>query len=196
MEIGMTRKELGDEELAAIAKGGDVSAFGDLVRRYQDRVFGFMLRSVRDPVVAEDLAQDVFLKAFRGLGTFRTSAKFAPWLYRIGTNRVSDWLALEGRRRFPGVRTDVDDVRDTAPGTLRTVEARQSVEAVRDRIRFLPPDMQKAVLLRHMMGLSYADIAEVTGWPPGTVRTNLFRARARLKSFFDELTGKTCDVKK
>lgn len=192
----MTRKGLGDEELVAIAKGGDVAAFGDLVRRYQDRVFGFMLRAVRDPEVAEDLAQDVFLRAFRGLGTFRPSGRFAPWLYGIGTNRLRDWLAAEGRKRFPGARSDVDHVPDLAPGPLRTVEARQRVEAVRDRIRYLPPDMQKAVLLRHMMGLSYAEIGDVTGWPPGTVRTNLFRARARLKTFFDELTGKTCDVKK
>jgi RNA polymerase sigma-70 factor (ECF subfamily) len=192
----MTRKDLDDEELARAAKAGDVAAFGILVERHQRRVYGFMLRVTRRPATAEDLAQEAFLKAWRGLRTYDPDARFAPWLNRIGVNLVSDWAS--DARRSPIREWDgaADAARDEADGPEERAGTREAEAAVHRQILELPGDERQVVLLRHVMGLSYAEVADATGQPLGTVKTNLFRARARLKAFFDHLSEEPCVARK
>jgi len=192
----MTRSDLGDEELARAAKAGNVDAFGVLVRRFQGRIYGLMLKVTRSPVVAEDLAQEAFLRAFRGLRTYDANATFAPWMYRIGVNLASDWAS--DARRSPEREWDVaaESAPDGVAGPEERAVAREAEQAIHRQILELPRDQQRAVLLRHMMGLSYAEVAEATGQPLGTVKTNLFRARARLKVLFDNLEDATCVARK
>lgn len=184
-----------DEELAQAAQQGDTDAFALLVERHQRRVFGFLVRVTRDPSRAEDLAQETFLRAWRGLRTFDATARLSPWLYRIAMNLASDAHAVE-RRQAQACGSAVEDARDPAAGPEEVAGARQVAEAVRAQIDELPPEMRRAVMLRHMMGLSYSEMADVTGLPMGTVKTQLFRARARLKSFFDSLARSPCTAGK
>lgn len=192
----MTRKDLSDEELARAAKAGDAEAFGVLVMRHQGRVYGFMLKVTRSPATAEDLAQEAFLRAFRGLRTYDGDACFAPWLYRIGLNLVSDWATDARRSPVRGWEAAADAAEDLAAGPQERASTLEVEAAVHRRILELPRDEQRAVLLRHVMGLSYAEVAEATGQPLGTVKTNLFRARARLKAFFDSLEEEPCIAKR
>ena len=192
----MTRGDLSDQDLARAARDGDTDAFGVLVERHQVRVYGFLLKVTRNRTTAEDLAQETFLRAWRGLRTFDVDARFAPWLCRIGVNLVSDW-ASDARRSPVGEWMDAADrARDERPGPEERATSRQMEAAVQRRILDLPEDMRQAVLLRHVMGLSYAEVADATGQPLGTVKTNLFRARQRLKQFLDEMMGEPCIAKR
>lgn len=192
----MTFRDRTDEDLVKSARDGDDRAFGELVRRHQDKLFGFMMRITRDEATSEDLAQSAFLRAYRGLDSFIPSARFSPWLYRIGFNVAMDWDKDERRRRARSSEEEVESAPDPAPALDDRAVVQQEADAVRRRVFDLPADMQQAVILRHMMGLSYGEMATVTGWPLATVKTNLFRARARLKAFYEELTREPCTAKK
>jgi len=192
----MTRNDAGDEELARAAKAGDTDAFAVLVRRHQGRIYGFLLKSTRSRTAAEDLAQEAFLRAFRGLRTYDPDASFAPWLRRIAVNLAIDWASDARRWRAQEWDEAAEAARDEAPGPEERAGAREVEAAIHRQILQLPFEEKRAVMLRHVMGLSYSEVADVTGQPLGTVKTNLFRARGRLKSFFDDLAGDPCIAKR
>jgi len=193
--------EQSDLSLVQLAQRGDAGAFDALVRRYQHKVVKLVLRYVRDPAEAEDIAQEAFIKAYRALPRFRGDSAFYTWLYRIAINTAKNVLASRGRSpiRYEVDRADDDDydvvanLKDAAtPEALAlTEEIRSTVTAAIDA---LPEDLRTAIQLRELEGLSYEEIAAAMECPVGTVRSRIFRAReaidARLRDVFDGGLGR------
>jgi len=172
-----------DRELVKRARGGDADAFEDLVRAYQHRVVNYARAMVSNEADAEDVAQDAFVRAYRGLRTFRGDSSFKTWLYRIVTNAARTHL---GKRRDRPEQTAGDAA--TSPEAFGHPATDEDVEASvidRDRIdralAALPVEMREAVVLRDVEGLDYREIAVALGVPIGTVESRIFRGRARLR---------------
>jgi len=175
-----------DEALALLACDGSTEAFRELVRRFERPVYGLVVRLVRDPALAEDLAQEVFIRAWRALASFDPERRFASWLLRIAHNAAID--ALRRRRTAPQIveppeegetpRWEVAD-RSTPDPEQRAV-ARDLARALERALARLRPDYRSALLLRFQRQMAYEEIAEVLGLPMGTVKTFLHRGRAEL----------------
>lgn len=194
--------EASDLSLVQLAQRGDAGAFDALVRRYQHKVVKLVMRYVRDPAEAEDVAQEAFIKAYRALPRFRGDSAFYTWLYRIAINTAKNVLAARGRSpiEYDLDRGDGEEsydivarMKDTAtPEALAlTEEIRSTVTAAIDA---LPEDLRTAIQLRELEGLSYEEIAAAMECPVGTVRSRIFRAReaidARLRDVFDGGLGR------
>lgn len=164
-----------DPELVAAAVD-DLEAFAEIVRRHQDFVFGAALRVTRDPVLAEDLAQETFVRAYRGLGTFRGDAQVRSWLYRIATNLALN--AVQRRREYPA-ETLPEPAQESGPA--REFEMSELRAELRDAIETLPEELRGPLVLREYHEMSYQEIAAATGLPLNTVRTRILRARRALR---------------
>lgn len=179
-----------DRPLAERARSGDPRAFAELVRRYQDRVFRFILRMIDVREEAMDLTQDTFLKAYEALPGWRPEAQFRTWLFRIARNAALDSL----RRRQRVVFTPMDDdmqIADHAPTAEEGLDARRRHAHLEVALRALPPDHREVMLLREVEGLSYAEMAAVLNLNEGTVKSRLARARAALLERYRQLTRET-----
>lgn len=177
-----------DAELVMRTCGGKSEAFAVLVSRYENQVFNAVMHLVGSRQDAEDIAQEVFMKAFRGLPRFRQKAKFSTWLYGIMLNCVRTHWRGQRRRRgmlsLDGGRSEEDPSPDPPSGLDGPValsERNETVELVRNAIDELARDLREIVVLRDIEELSYEEISEVLGLPLGTVKSRLFRARSVLK---------------
>jgi RNA polymerase sigma-70 factor, ECF subfamily len=183
-----------DTELVAGALKGSQDAYRELVKRFERPVYSLIVRMVQDPATAEDLAQEVFVKAFRRLGTYDPQWKFSSWLFKIAHNTTIDHLRRGTPDTVP-LETEEDD-----RGSLSAVLADETVEdprAAAERrdlgrsleraISSLRPEYRQAVLMFYAHGASYQDICEVTGLPLGTVKTNLHRAKKELAQAMTDL---------
>lgn len=184
-----------DRGLVDRARGGDVRAFEALVRRYERWVFTLALRMVGDNADAEDIAQEVFFKAYRGLSGFRGGSRFSTWLYAIASHHCLNYLAGRASRARRARRVDdppagggdnaspvVDRLADESPGPDAVLERRELRRAMQDALLQLTEDHRIVVVLRDVQGMSYEDIAESLGIELGTVRSRLHRARMELKT--------------
>jgi RNA polymerase sigma-70 factor (ECF subfamily) len=173
--------------LAARARAGSEEAFRELVLRFERPVFGLILRMVRDPSTAEELAQDVFVKAYRRLDTYDPERRFGSWLFKIAHNTTVDHLRRSAPELVPLEGGDEER------GDLAAVLADRAVpspEAAAERgdlardleraIATLRPEYREAVVLRHQEELSYEEISAAMGLPLGTIKTHLHRARKEL----------------
>ncbi len=182
-----------DAKLVERALAGSEDAFADLLRRYERPVFGLVLRMVRDPATAEDVAQEAFLKAFAGLATFDRRRKFSSWLFKIAHNAAIDHL----RRREPAtvpLETAGDELDPLqrlpdaeAPDPERETRRRDLQRGFESALESLREEYRAILVLRHREGLAYEEIAEVCGLPIGTVKTHLHRARKALARQMTEL---------
>jgi RNA polymerase sigma-70 factor (ECF subfamily) len=177
-----------DAELAASALRGSQDAYRELVKRFERPVYSLILRMVQDPGVAEDLAQDVFVKAFRRLDSFDPKWKFSSWLFKIAHNTTIDHLRRGAPETVP-LEAEADDERGSLAAVLAdetsedpgaAAERRDLGRSLEKAIARLRPDYRQAVLMFYVHGASYQEICEVTGQPLGTVKTNLHRARKEL----------------
>lgn len=182
-----------DRRLLERARAGDRDAFRSLVEAHQDRVFRLMRRTLRcDRDTAADMAQEVFLRVHRGLASFDGRSKFTTWLHKIamnvGISEVRHRRALKRNRWTFSLDAPVpgtDDYfaepesRDAEPSAR--AHHQEIGAAVRAAVDDLPDDFRQAVLLRDLQGLSYEEIAEILGVPPGTVRSRIHRGRLILQ---------------
>jgi len=184
MQSGQIRNmryaELDDASLASRAIE-DLDAFGELVRRHQDFVYGAALRVVRNPTMAQDVAQEAFVRAHRGLANFRGQSQVRSWLYRIATNLALN--AVQRRREYP---TDTMPEPMVGSGPEHQTELDALRAALEDAIASLSDELRVPLVMREYGGLSYAEIAEETGLPLNTVRTRILRARRALRSEMEE----------
>ena len=172
-----------DQSLVERARRGDAEAFGELVGAYQHRVVNFARAMVSDRGDAEDIAQEAFLRAYRGLRGFRGRSSFKTWLYQIVTNTARTTMARR-RSRPEQPAGGYDSVAEIAgaEGASDSPEAAVIRRDVIDRaLASLPVELREAVVLRDIDGLDYSEIASVAGIPIGTVESRIFRGRARLR---------------
>ena len=178
--------ETTDAELIDAVLAGSSSAFADLMDRYEGRVFRLLSRFTRDRGEVEDMAQDVFVKVFRKLGTFQQDSGLYTWIYRIAVNTANDHLARPGRRRLRVVEDEAVFDRGAHAGRAGDGAAEPLLEdevrrATREIVDELPEKYRTIIVLREYEDLSYTDMAEVLGISIGTVESRLFRARQRFK---------------
>jgi RNA polymerase sigma-70 factor, ECF subfamily len=173
-----------DKKLVERVQKGDKGAFDLLVLKYQHKIVNLIMRYVRDPELALDIAQEAFIKAYRALPRFRGDSAFYTWMYRIAVNTAKNHLAAQ-RRRPMDVELDLQDPEqydlhaklketDTPEGVTLSNELQEIVERA---IQALPEDLRTAIVLRELEGMSYEEIAQTMDCPVGTVRSRIFRAR-------------------
>jgi RNA polymerase sigma-70 factor (ECF subfamily) len=171
-----------DSPLVARAAAGDREAFTELVRRYESRVYNLAIALGVRRGDAEDVAQDVFIRVYRGLERFRGDSRFRTWLYRITINAVRSHAAASHPLQA-AIGGREDETRTGEPVADDPFERRLVDRQVIDRaLAQLPDDWREAVTLRDVEGLSYREIAALTGAPIGTVESRIFRARQHLRS--------------
>jgi len=171
-----------DAQLVARAQAGDLSAFEDLVTKYQREIYGLACRMVSDQEEAKDLAQQTFLQAFIHLRSFRQEAQFRTWIFRIAINQCYNFL--KSRKKY-GDPVDCDEVvlvgeDDTPEEELISQDERRRVYAA---LKKLPPKQQAVLTLKVDQGLSYQEISEVLGGTPGAARVNYCQALKTLKNY-------------
>ena len=182
-----------DEELKLIKKAqkGDSAAFEGLILAHEGFVYNLALRALKNDADAQDATQEVFIKAWTGLGSFRGSSKFSVWLYRITDNVCKDML----RRRKDTVSLTLSDddgdeteleLADTAPTPHEALEKRERSEALKNALEKLPEDYRKAIILREVGDLSYEEISSALNIDLGTVKSRIFRARKKLCEILSE----------
>jgi len=178
-----------DKLLVGFAQEGERRAFSELVQRHQMRVYHTVFGMVGNRDDADDLAQLVFIKAFRSLHRFKGQSQFSTWLYRISINCCLDWI--KSQKRKSGVKMDDDwwdRQADSEALFVGAVETDRRVEQVEIRevlgrvMNQMAPVFRSVLVLREINGLSYDEIAKVEGCSVGTVKSRLFRARAQLRS--------------
>ena len=181
-----------DEILVAKCQRGDKTAFELLIKKYQRRIFHLIYRITQDPAVVEPLAQDVFLKAYRSISSFRGTSRFYTWLYRIAVNTALSHIKRESvaEHREKHLEYDletsgppVDSMKPEDPEQL--FMRKEFFTHLLASVRGLPEELRTAIVLREFTGLNYEEIAEVMQVPLGTVRSRIFRARARLREMLE-----------
>jgi len=182
-----------EKQLVRLAQEGSPTAFEELVVKYQPKVFSMALSFTRNREAADDLAQEVFLKAYLALPRFHGKSEFGTWLYRISVNHIKDFLRKKGRAK----EVSLDDVREisfsdreqTEKAELeRETESRRTL--VQRFVQSLPEKYRVILTLRDIQGLSYEDISRILRLSPGTVDSRLHRARRMLRlKLIPYLTG-------
>ena len=194
----MDDSKVDDRKLAAQAAKGRDAAFRELLCRYERPVFSLIFRMVRDRALAEDLAQETFIRAFRAISSYNPRYKFSSWIFKIANNHTIDHLR---KRRLDTVSIDGSPhavtgeeeaqtrlvVESTGEAPDRYVEQRELGSQIEQAIGELRPEYRTVVLLRHIEGYSYEEIADIMDLPLGTVKTYLHRARAELKGLLAEV---------
>lgn len=181
-----------DSELVVRARSGSEAAYRELLARYQRPVFSLVYRMVRNREQAEDLAQETFVKVFQNITRYDPKYKFSSWIFKIANNVAIDAL----RRRNP-VTVSLDgaahaetaeqveasriDVASEDADPEEALEARQLGGAIEQAVGKLRPEYRTAILLRHVEGRPYEEIAEIMDVPLGTVKTHIHRARSELR---------------
>jgi RNA polymerase sigma-70 factor, ECF subfamily len=192
-----------DLSLVRRVQRGERGAYDLLVLKYQHKVVKLVMRYLRNPADAEDVAQEAFVKAYRALPQFRGDSAFYTWLYRIAINTAKN--ALAARERNPvSYELDLHSNDDSSDMVSRlkdpeTPEGLALTEEIRDTVNHaieqLPEDLRTAIVLRELEGMSYEEIAASMDCPVGTVRSRIFRAREaidrRLREVFDAGLGRT-----
>lgn len=189
-----------DKELATLATQGREGAFGELLARYERPVFSLIFRMVRDRTLSEDLAQEAFIRAFNAIGSYNEKYKFSSWIFKIANNHTIDHLR---KRKLDTISIDGSPHASSSQEEERTrlvvtatdetpeeyVQNRELGGQIEEAIARLRPEYRTAVLLRHVEGYPYDEIAEIMDLPLGTVKTYLHRARAELKTHLAHLTA-------
>lgn len=180
-ELAYTADE--EAELVRRAQAGDTEAFAALVALHQQFVYNLAWRVTGDAYEAEDLAQEAFVRAWVALPRFRGEARWRTWLYRIVTNVCYNRLP-HLRRELLALDVETVDTmpEQCSPDPSDALEAGERRAYLHREIEALPGGYRLLVMLRFLQDLSYEEIAKVTGLPLGTVKTGLFRARARLRA--------------
>ena len=182
-----------DSDLIGRIRSGDGEAFADLVRQYQARVIRLCTSILSDAALAEDAAQDIFLKTYRALNAFRGDASFSSWLYRIAANHCKDLLRRRAREKTESWDALVEKHGDQIQGLLAVtkdpVPTAADTELVDKVLSCLAPDYRIILTLREVQGLSYEEIAQALRCSLDAVKARLRRARQALQENLRHFSG-------
>jgi RNA polymerase sigma-70 factor (ECF subfamily) len=175
-----------DPQLVRLVLDGDTEAFNDLVERHQSRAYNLCVRMLGDADAAADVAQDAFISAYKHLPSLR--GEFRPWLMRIVANGCRDVLRSQKRRPSVSLDLERDDddtpamqLADTGDGPEAALMKSELQKTIAGALAEIPDDQREVVILSDIQGLSYQEIADMTGINIGTVKSRLNRARSRLR---------------
>lgn len=180
-----------DEALVTRFRAGDEAAFETLVRRYEASLRKLAFGYLRDRMLAEDVAQESLLVAYQRIGTLGHAQAFRSWLFRIATNRAYDFLRRVARKGEIGGEEGeqrIGELEEPTDATARLV-ARDLGRRLAGALAELPEKYRRPLLLKEIEGMTYAEIAELLGWPMGTVQIRIHRARLRLRERANKLLG-------
>jgi RNA polymerase sigma-70 factor (ECF subfamily) len=180
-----------DNLLLKAFKSGNRAAFGELVRKYQDRICNLCRHMLADPDDADDAAQDTFVKAFQGAKGFTPTSTFYTWLYRIAVNTCLDYQRKYSLRSLffpPGKEEHLDIIPSAAPSPETACADKQSIHALSVALLRLSKKLRTVIVLKELEGLSYEEIAEVLDVSVGTIKSRISRAREDLKNYMQEFT--------
>jgi RNA polymerase sigma-70 factor (ECF subfamily) len=175
-----------DARLVELVRQGDRDAFGDLVRRYENRLISVIRRFVRDWETARDLAQEGFLKAYERLDQFDPSRRFAPWLFRIGVNVALDHLRKTKRRGWLALFSQRRDERPVDPPTRDPRVAQDLEQEVHTVLQMIPENYRMVLVLRDLENFSTSEIAAITNRKEATIRWRLAEARREFQRLWTE----------
>ena len=181
-----------DQEVVTRARQGEQAAYRELVRRYERPVFSLIFRMVRNRELAEDLSQETFVKVLNALDSYRPEYKFSSWVFKIANNasidhlrrRELDTLSLEGSPHAETpqmVEATALQIGERGETQLEEVENKELGGEIEQAIAKLRPEYRTCILLRHVEGRAYEEIAEILNLPLGTVKTYIHRARNELR---------------
>ncbi|HEX2076188.1 MAG TPA: sigma-70 family RNA polymerase sigma factor [Longimicrobium sp.] len=187
-----------DHELVSRAQQGSDKAYRELLGRYQRPVFSIIYRMIRDREQAEDLAQETFVRVFNHIDRYDPRYKFSSWIFKIATNLTIDWIrrkelntvSIDGSRNaVTAEQIEATSITIASPDEnpeelLEAKELGKEIEAAIGRLR---PEYRAAILLRHVEGLEYQEIAEILALPLGTVKTYIHRGRNELREQLQHL---------
>jgi RNA polymerase sigma-70 factor (ECF subfamily) len=182
-----------DQELVKRTLKGDKGAFEMIIHRYQQPVLNYIGRMVGERQLALDISQDIFIKVYASLHSYRPQFKFSTWMYKIASNYMIDhWR----RKKIPvvsidqPVRDDEDclklQVPDSEPSVARKFELKEIRGKIEAALETLPVGLRELFVLRHINGLSYEEVAAIKGLPLGTVKNRVFQAKEMLKTLLEE----------
>ena len=185
-------RSVADQEVVALAREGAEYAYRELIRRYERPVFSLIYRMVRDRETAEDLAQETFIKVLNAIATYRPEFKFSSWVFKIANNtaidhlrrRELDTLSLDGSPHATtpeSVEATALQIGSDRGSPLDVLESKELGGEIEAAIKQLRPEYRSCILLRHVEGRPYEEIAEMLDLPLGTVKTYIHRARTELR---------------
>jgi RNA polymerase sigma-70 factor, ECF subfamily len=175
-----------DVELVRRAQQDDERAFGELVTRYESKVYSLAMKMLRNPEDAEDVLQETFLRAYRGIKSFKGNSTFSTWIYRITANSA---LMRLRKKQLPQVSIEDSDERETpisivdwAPGPVEQLLNQEMQRVMDEAIETLPPEFRQVFILRDVEELSNADVAEILDLSVAAVKSRLHRARLKVRN--------------
>ena len=182
-----------ERKLVRLAKKGDTEAFEQLVEMHSSRIYSIALRMVGNPTDAEDLAQEAFLRIWKGLEGFNMDAKFSTWAYRLTTNVCIDYLRKEKKNNNVPLFTEDDEgeetelqIPDERYSPEQKMEQEQLRQSVEQAMNSLDPQYRQILTLRELGGLSYDEIARQLELKEGTVKSRIARAREHMRRLLTE----------
>jgi RNA polymerase sigma-70 factor, ECF subfamily len=178
-----------DEELVSAFRGGEISAFDTLVSRWERKIQGAVYRIMGSGEDARDLTQETFLRAYRGLSTFKSEARFSSWLYQIALNLCRDRL----RQRRGKTLLSIEDLDPTTaaridrapPNAYELVESRDVSRMVSGAMAELPEEQREVIVLKEYQGLTFQEIADTLDVPVSTVKTRLYRGLVQMREHLE-----------
>lgn len=176
-----------DTDLIKRIEDGSRSAFEELVRKYQGKIYNLCCYMLHDPDTAQDAAQETFLKAYSRLNDFRGECAFYSWLYRIAVNTCLD----EKRKSHEATHSmettpSVEDIPSSEPSAERLYQSKETGRAIQAALQKLPDGLRAAIILKEMEGLSYDEIGDTLAISVGTVKSRISRAREELRRLLGE----------
>lgn len=188
---------LSDQDVVRHAVQGRESAYRELIRRYQRPVFSLVYRMVRDRELAEDLTQETFIKVLNAIDSYRPEYKFSSWIFKIANNASIDHLRRRGLNTLSldgsphaesadAIEATTLQIGDGAENQLDEVASRELGQQIEGAINQLRPEYRSCIILRHIDGRPYEEIAEMLDLPLGTVKTYIHRARNELRILLSE----------
>jgi RNA polymerase sigma-70 factor (ECF subfamily) len=190
--ISSPASHLTDEQIVFRVLAGEKELFSDLLLKFQKGVFNFIFRMVGHYELANDLTQEAFMKAYLSLDKFNNRYKFSTWIFSIASNLTIDYLRKKRiavysyeKNHDGSQRSMVERLRSQNYTPIEELENHELKTKIQESIEKLSPEYREIIVLRHMNGFSYEDIASITGLPLGTVKNRIFRARRILKEYLN-----------
>ncbi|NLD50301.1 MAG: sigma-70 family RNA polymerase sigma factor [Clostridiaceae bacterium] len=183
-----------ERELVERAKTGDVEAFEQLIEGCEKKVFNIAFRMIANYEDAKEVAQEVFIRAFKSISKFKGDSLFSTWIYKITTNVCLDEIRKRKNKKIISLAEEIEidgnevkrQIRDEGPGPESEAESNEVKKAVIDSINSLPEDYKTVIVLRDIHGFSYEEIAKFINCPEGTVKSRINRARQSLKNILQK----------